>query len=738
MYGSRRKTTRHTGHRKSGFRFEPAVIFPAGVLYLELLLRIFNTETPFFSAALVRILLFSMAAGLLLYLILDLLPWRKWSRGLGIAVMSVGTVVTCVEYCCKSFFKTYFSVSYMQEMAGQVMSDFFGLLVEVVIARIPFILLSFVPLLAVIFLRKRIFRDCGEGIAMRLVIVILVALLQLSGSVMSNRGDARNFYTYDFSANLAIPEFGVITSMRLELQYAIFGTPETPLPSIDIDPDDTEGPSWSKDPVVTPSGQPSETPGTEPGGEFDGESGGEPGVEPSPNPSDEPASTPSPVVYGYNVLDIDFNALADAEKNDTLKGIHEYMASLTPSQQNEYTNYFAGKNLILITAEAFSPYVISEELTPTLYKLANNGFVFTNFYQPNWTLSTTGGEFSVMTGLIPNWIKSSNSFKVSGDNDMPVGLGWMFRELGYSTLAYHNNSYTYYSRNKTHPNLGYDFVGVGNGLELPDSSLWPQSDLDMMKVTVDGYIRNYLETGTNFHTYYMTVSGHCNYNWGGNDMSRKYRSIVEAAYPGYSESVQAYIACNLELEAAMAYLVEQLEAAGIADETVIVLASDHYPYAMAEGDVDYYNELTGLNDSEKLTSRYRNTLIMWCGEMEEPVLVDTPCSSIDIVPTLCNLFGLDYDSRLYSGRDIFATNYVANEYSTCMPLVIFANTGFGNSWITAAGTYEASTKTFTPNPGIEVADNYVSKVNRLVQAKYSYAKLIIQNDYYRTLSVFDE
>ena len=91
---------------------------------------------------------------------------------------------------------------------------------------------------------------------------------------------------------------------------------------------------------------------------------------------------------------------------------------------------------------------------------------------------------------------------------------------------------------------------------------------------------------------------------------------------------------------------------------------------------------------------------------------------------------MEYDSRLYSGRDIFATNYVVNEYSNCMPLVVFANTGYGNSWITAAGTYEADTKTFTPNPGVEVSENYVSRVNRLVQNKYSYAKLMIQHDYY--------
>jgi len=179
--------------------------------------------------------------------------------------------------------------------------------------------------------------------------------------------------------------------------------------------------------------------------------------------------------------------------------------------------------------------------------------------------------------------------------------------------------------------------------------------------------------------------------------------------------------------------VERLEEAGIADDTVIVLTSDHYPYAMLESDVDYYQELSGTDYTERDTERFRNTLIMWCGSMEEPVIVDTPCSSIDIVPTICNLFGLEYDSRLYSGRDIFATNYVADEYSICMPLVIFAattSTSYRNSWITAAGTYNAADRVFTPNPGVEVASNYVSRVNNLVQAKCSYAKLIVQHDYY--------
>ncbi|MCD7770162.1 MAG: sulfatase-like hydrolase/transferase, partial [Oscillospiraceae bacterium] len=184
-------------------------------------------------------------------------------------------------------------------------------------------------------------------------------------------------------------------------------------------------------------------------------------------------------------------------------------------------------------------------------------------------------------------------------------------------------------------------------------------------------------------------------------------------------------------EYALEYLVNALEEAGIAKDTVIVLTADHYPYAMSEGNVDYYNELTGQDDSERLTSRYRNTLILWSGSMEEPVTVDTPCSSIDIVPTLSNLFGLEYDSRLLSGRDILASDVEAGEVATNMNVVIFPDSGYGNSWSTAAGTYEASTGTFTPNEGVEVDDDYVSAVSQLVQERYTYARYLISEDYYR-------
>ncbi|MBQ6714523.1 MAG: LTA synthase family protein [Clostridia bacterium] len=657
------------------------LFLPLSAFYGEFLLFGFNEGNQIFSMPLLRIFFFSLALGFALALLLELIPNKKLCRGLAITAISFGTVYTCVEYCCKEFFKTYFSFTYMKEMAGGVVGEFFGNIISCIISGLPFILLSLLPLVLFIIFRKQIIPDEKRDLSVKITVLILLIIFQISGGMLSRFGSDKDFYTYSFSADAAIPKFGAFTSLRLETTYAIFGTPESP----QIDLDD----------IVSD--------------EDDSQKTDSEDIEPQ-----------------YNTLDIDFAALDEGETDGTIKSMHNYFGSLTPSQKNEYSGYFKDKNLILITAEAFSSYVIDKELTPTLYKLANEGFVFNNYYQPDWTQSTTGGEFAVMTGIIPTWVNGKPAFAASIGKYMPVSLGHTMSKMGYKTLAYHNNTYTYYNRHLTHPNLGYDYKGIKGGLEL-SSTEWPCSDLEMINATADQYINDYVENGQKFHAYYMTVSGHANYKWGSNAMSRRHREVIEAYMPDAPEQVQAYIACNLDLEYALSSLVKKLEEAGIADDTVIVMGQDHYPYGLVESDVDYYNILSGINDKDGDTSRYKNTLIIWSGSMKEPVIVDTPCSAIDIVPTINNLFDIPYDSRLYSGRDIFAENYSADKVSTSMPLVVFAN----YSWITEAGRYEASTKTFIPNENVTVDDKYINAVHKLVRAKFSYAKNIIGYDYYR-------
>lgn len=374
----------------------------------------------------------------------------------------------------------------------------------------------------------------------------------------------------------------------------------------------------------------------------------------------------TPIVYGQSVASVDFAALADAGGN--YADIDAYVSTLTPSSQNAYTGSFAGKNLILICAEAFSGFLIDPELTPTLYRLSTNGINFNDYYQQS-IAGTTGGEYQLLFGLIPT--SGGSSIKEITQNGTHTNIGALLNDQGYFGMAFHNSDYTYYDRHQTHTKLGYSggYMGVGNGLEELISPVWPASDLELLQETLPMYIDK-----QPFNVYYMTVSGHSVYTFGNNAMSRENKDAVDAWCAkenlSYTEPVRAYIAANLELEKAVDYLVETLEEKGIADDTVICIAPDHFPYGLDSdaslGNMPYLSELYGypVNTYEE---RDRSRAIIWCGALEdkEPVIVDTPTSSVDILPTLCNLFGVEWDSRLYVGRDVL---------SDALPLVFFGIT----------------------------------------------------------------
>ncbi len=657
------------------------IFFPLALLYHELLLRAFDTQNAFFRGTLVMVVLFSIATGLLLSLLVNLLHNRRLAQVLMLVVTALWTLLLCVEYCCRSYFKSYFSVGFICTMTGNVVTGFGSTIPGIVAQRLPFIIAALLPLALCILLRKRIVTEHRMSKWSLLFVTAVSVIFLLIGEGLARWGTYGDSYTYNFQTDAAVSQFGLHTAVRLEAEYALFGTPQ---PKLEL---------------PTQEGEPDDTP-------------------------DDP-----PVEYGYNALDIDFQALADSASDSALRSMAQYFGSLTPSKKNEYTGLFQGKNLVLITAEAFSPWFISRELTPTLYKLTHEGFVCENYYQPGWGQSTTGGEYAVMTGLLPTWVGSNVSFYASANDDMPFALGNQLRALGYRTGAYHDNIYNYYNRDKTHPNLGYDYQGVGSGLTVTEDGSWPYSDLEMVQNTIGDYIDGYVSDGTPFHVYYMTVSGHGSYGWG-HAMAAKNRAKAQAAYPNASTQVQSYVAANLELENALTYLLEQLEAAGIAEDTVICMSADHYPYLLAEPETDYYNELRGVVDSERDTDRYRNALVLWCGGMENAVTVTEPCSAVDIVPTLSNLFGLEYDSRLLSGRDVLDKDYDAGSASGSIPLVILP-TSSGNSWATAAGVFEATTRTFNARPGVTVEEDYVSRVNNIVALQYNYAQQLIARDYYR-------
>lgn len=668
------------------------LFFPLTILYEEVLLRISAVDVNGIDYHYLYLLIFAAAFGMLFWAITQLFHSRKVRLALTAIITFLLVVVFCAEYCVKSFFQIFFEISYMLSMSGDVTNDFANETIETIFTSIPYILAALYPMLMLLLLHKKIIPDMNAPSKAKGIAVSVFALLEIMTILVlmvggGNLRDDRDYFTSEYSVNSAITRFGLMCSMQLETAYGIFGIPEDTPTLFDDAPAE----------VVDAT----------------------------------PAPTPDPV-YGYNALDIDFNALAETTSDQTILDMHEYFGSLTPTQKNKYTGMFEGKNLVFFVAEAFSPYVIDPELTPTLYKLSTEGFVFNNYYQPDWHQSTTGGEFASVSGLVPTSVDGNLSFIASARKSMPFALGHQFSNLGYACRAYHNNTFNFYERHKTHPNLGYDYKGIYSGLTLLTKGSWPHSDHEMIQVTADEYINNYVNNGEKFHTYYMTVSGHAGYYWDTNRQAAKHKEEVD--HLEYSTSVKGYLAAQLEVEYALTELIGKLEAAGIADDTVIALTSDHYPYALSD---KAYNELEPVDSENRTMARYKNSFLLWCGSMEEPIVIDDPCSSIDIIPTLSNLFGLNYDSRLFSGRDILSTNYDVSDPHSPQPFVIGADAGIGSSWVSLAGTYDASTKVFTPAPGYEdYADNqdYINAMCKKAKSMFKYSKNIIAKDYYKIVT----
>ena len=432
-------------------------------------------------------------------------------------------------------------------------------------------------------------------------------------------------------------------------------------------------------------------------------------------------------VYGVNAYDIDFAALA--AEGGQFQNLNSYVASLTPSSKNEYTGLFKGKNLILICAEAFSGSIIDPELTPALYRLSTKGINFNDYYEQA-TAGTTGGEFELIFGLLP--MAGGDSMLTMTAQGCYTNMGSMLSsDMGYYGMAFHDNDDLYYSRNITHNLLGYSegFMGFGNGMEKLISRAWPESDKEMMEGTLPLYSGN-----QPFNVYYMTVSGHSRYDFRSNAMSLRNKEVIDnwCLEKGleYSEPVKAYIACNMELEYALEYLLEYLEENDLADDTVIAMAPDHFPYGLTDGgylgNLPYLDELYGYKVETQL-DRDKNRAIIWCGILEDmdPIIVDKPTSPVDILPTLLNLFGCEWDSRLYIGRDVLSDAEG-----------LYFDSGY--NWKTEVGTYRGGV--FYPNPGYEeVGEAYIKRHNAIVANKIIFNRSVIYNAYFPYVySLLDE
>ena len=551
-----------------------------------------------------------------------------------------------LETIFKSFLQTFFSLS-MFKLTDQAMG-FAGETFKVIINNLHYLIIFFIPFILLIIFRKKLDFDIRENKLYLFSYIILIPLSFLSHRLYINSTkNSDNLSLYDLYYNvdnisLSIQRLGVLSSTGIDIYRNIFGFEDK---IIIVNYENNE----DKEEVF---------------------------------------------IYDKNILDLDLS------NNNLNSDIKKYIENNPGTSQNKYTGLFENKNFIFIVAESFSEIGVREDLTPTLYKLTNNGFVFNNFYVPYY-LSTIGGEFQSLTGLYPNY--STLKTWRNGQNSFPYGLATVFKEKDYNTYAYHAHSGYFQDRYKYLNALGFDnFKACEMGLNI-NCNMWPESDIEMINASVSDYINS----DKPFMTYYMTVSGHLDYTREGNSIVSKNWKEVESL--SYSDKAKAYLATQIELDRALEILINKLEESGKLDDTVIVLLADHYPYGLS---LDEINELSNYK-RDGLFEINHNSLVIYNSNMKS-IKVDKVGMPIDVLPTVYNLFGINYDSRLLAGTDLF---------SNSEGMVILDNF----SWITDRGRYNSLANKYTG----DITTEYIDNINNIIQNKIIFSKNMLMYDGYK-------
>lgn len=681
-------------------------IIAGSIIFWEVLLRILmggiKPVNLFF-------LFFVPAEAMVLTAINGFFP-RKVSRFVFPFTLLLVAVFYGIQLVYFRIFGSLFSIS-MMGMGTEAVGNFMWAMEEVLIKSAPFLVLLLVPAIAtlVFCLRKKIKCDAYPLLLHALALVLGVGFWFAAAEGIVVGGDGRGSAYQAFHSNISDTDttasrVGTMTTALVEGGTYYFGL--------------NTGSNIQTLAVVDMNNINLTEIDSEAASEKESEKASEKTVKKEEKAKAE-TTQKTEEKKPYMDERFDFTELAENAQSQELKDMYTYFGQRTPTTTNEYTGLMEGYNLIYICAESYWCYAIDERVTPTLYKMSQNGIILNNYYN-SFRNTTTNGEYAFATSLWPDVSRQADqgldvgSFPQSSARYMPNGLGDFFAKEDVPSYAFHNYYGNYYRRRLSWPNLGYENTYfMGDGMHF--TSAWPASDAELMIQSVDKYIEE-----DRFFAYYMTFSGHGPYN-SSNYMYRKNIDEVKRRLGDdatkYTDEVLGYYAGELELEYGMKYLLEELQKAGKLDKTLIVLTGDHYPYYLTENG---RNNIAGREIDEM--ELYKSSCLMYTTGLKEPIVSDTYCCNVDIIPTVLNLFGIDYDSRLFMGTDIFSDGV--------HKAVLYDKSFFTDKAIYNAKTGNVTWKINPDSYDFKDLNNYIDAMCSLVDSEYAASVNIIKTNFF--------
>ena len=363
-------------------------------------------------------------------------------------------------------------------------------------------------------------------------------------------------------------------------------------------------------------------------------------------------------VYEYTVRNfyITFIKAKKTTNEEDLTFLEEEYNKEETKETNKYTGKYKDNNLIIVQLEGIDNWLITEEDTPTLYKMMNNSINFTNHYSYyNGGGSTFNSEFAVNTGFITPLSYTQNAY-IFNKNTFPYSLAHLFKNEGYTVNAFHMNTSEYYSRGVNYKNWGYDnYYGLVDLGTYKDDSYVLDRELILNETFKEKMFENekfvnYIITYTN-HMPFTTEKGNCRKLLKLDYLSENNLEELpkDYVYPEMTEESCARRQAK-ETDYMMELLLNELTERNLLDNTTIVVFTDHYLYTLSDQTIlDKYKE----TDNNLIN---HTPFFIWHNNKDKKTIKEVT-SQLNVLPTVLNLYGIDHNSNYYIGTDALDNNY---------------------------------------------------------------------------------
>ncbi len=410
----------------------------------------------------------------------------------------------------------------------------------------------------------------------------------------------------------------------------------------------------------------------------------------------------------YEIRDYEFFFERNADHSEDIQVINEYFESHPGSMHtNSYTGMFKGKSFLIVQAESLVYAGIDETLTPNLYKFLHEGIVVDDFFTPLMATSTSDTELMANLSMIPIAATEAPCYAY-GENTFPYDLPRTFEKAGYVTSAFHNNHDSYFNRSVIFPTLGYEhfFTQFTMGY-------------DRDYVPIDTEVMNQLGwiicEHHPFLSYWITIDGHQPYRYLDLGSTPENLAKVQELYPGLDETYVSYLSKSVDLDQSLGNFLQIMEWMN-RDDYVLVIFGDHHTKTINWGKGSNYDKVMG-NNSDDDPSLNQTPLIIYSPSMTEGKTIHASGTVLDLIPTIANLAGIDYDMTHTLGSDLLDDEAVHYRFDVN-----------GNVYTTDF-TYDSATDTYTllnDRYSIDQAKEVVRKYLEVYDISYR----ILRSDYY--------